>query len=77
MNCILLYLNDGWVSSILFVFKIVYYFMFCVCILIVLLMIFKVFFYLKLKIEWRILKILIILFCIDDDFLNFLFMILF
>lgn len=51
MNCILLYLNDGWVSSILFVFKIVYYFMFCGCILIVLLMIFKVFFYLKLKLK--------------------------
>lgn len=51
MNCILLYLNDGWVSSILLIFKIVYYFMFCGCILIVLLMIFKVFFYLKLKLK--------------------------
>lgn len=54
MNCILLFLNDGWVCSILFVFKIVYYFMFCVCILIVLLMIFKVFFYLKLKLKEKI-----------------------
>lgn len=74
MNYTSPYPNDGWASSILFVFKIVHHSTSRVRILTASLMIPKVFFHSKLKIERKTSKTSIISFCIDDDSSNFLFM---